>query len=171
MEWLVTVFLIVGLLAFITQALLKLFVEDSSCEGTLAWKWKNILSIVAGVCLYVLLGFVILWRFSQGQNGRSVIQGIAIVLGGGGIIWISTSELLQLNSSPKRTTYLVIRHLLSIAAGLCIFASFGLVNLWRFFQGQNGSHVIEGIVAVVASISVIWINTSELLQLNQARKG
>lgn len=108
-DWIVAVFLIVGILAFMAQALLKLVSTDySPLKGTPAWKWKNILSIVAGFCLFGLLGLISLWRFFEKKDNTGFIVGICMLCASFLVIWISINELLQLNSSPRWANYLLL---------------------------------------------------------------
>jgi hypothetical protein len=105
MDWAINTILLMGFFAFIAQSLLKLSAKDSLADGSLAWKWKNVLLIIAGCFLFVFLGLVNLWRLfdvsesvSALASFSSIAMSIVLIAIGTFIIRKSVRELFNFTS-------------------------------------------------------------------------
>lgn len=147
MDQLISALLIVGVIAFITQTFIKLFSQDSSSVGTPIWRWKNILLIIAGVCLFVLLGLVNFSRFFQEQDdGSSIIAGITFLLVGVSIIWVSISELLRHNLNPIWVAYF------QLGGGTLLIFWMGYDLL--LYDSGNSQSLLKNLVLIVFGLFV-----------------
>lgn len=164
MIWIIDVLVGIGLVAFLAGILLSAFAKDSKNIGTDAWKWKNILLIVAGVGLFLLFGCLFLWDFLQEQQTSDLIMGLLSLAIGAFTIWNSSSELRQTNPSPKKKAYL------SLMLGMLLTIS--MASLFVLQHQNNGSISFEDLilagfgifVSIVAALKVKQIRTALIEQ-------
>ena len=135
MEFVRSGLLLIGLVAFFSNILLKLsFAKETNLEGTTKWKLKNILWIIVGFCIFLVLGASIIFVPLQENREPLYFLGAYCIIFGVGVIWNSLNNLLGKKTKWTYSLYifggtlLIISQLLSLRESIQSSEKFYLIS-------------------------------------------
>lgn len=160
MSSLIDAVLIIGIVALLTGLLLGIFSENSKVRGTTAWKWRNILWIICGAGLFITMGGVSLWEYSQESQTGDLILGLFGLYVGFLTMWTSASELRQVNRSSK------MKAISGIISGMIFSIAYGLLAIFQF--QEDGSFSFQNLLFVGIGIWLLTISMRKAMQLKTA---